>query len=349
MVVWVLLAIGISAGLSGVADRRMVVTGRRISNAMRAPETQPGDVAFVAGQGLGSAALQLASAICRHYWPVALVAGSSVAALSPGGAGRCHPRRRRRLAESARQRRRRCQADRAACHIWCSNASTTWPTVRACGPAWCANATSARSNRRSEPDGSDRIVHFTHSDVLIVGAGSAGSVLAERLSVDTACTVTVVEAGPGPSDPGVRAMTDNGLQLPVGAASPLVARFETMLTDDPPRGAHIVRGATVGGSGAVNGGYFCRGIPRDFDDWQLPGWTWSGRPAALSGDRDRPGLHRVGSMATAARSGSAGWVKSAVVQQLFLHAAQKAGFAVLADLNAAPAIDRCPPGSVRYR
>ncbi|MCB0943551.1 MAG: GMC family oxidoreductase N-terminal domain-containing protein, partial [Mycobacterium sp.] len=41
---------------------------------------------------------------------------------------------------------------------------------------------------------------MTHSDVLIVGAGSAGSVLAERLSADPACRVTVVEAGPGPGD-----------------------------------------------------------------------------------------------------------------------------------------------------
>ena len=38
--------------------------------------------------------------------------------------------------------------------------------------------------------------------------------------------------------------------------------------------AVIMRGAVVGGSGAVNGGYFCRGLPTDFDSWDLPGWTW---------------------------------------------------------------------------
>jgi hypothetical protein len=43
---------------------------------MHAPETQPTDVALVAGRGLWSAALQLASAACRHYWPVALVAAA---------------------------------------------------------------------------------------------------------------------------------------------------------------------------------------------------------------------------------------------------------------------------------
>jgi choline dehydrogenase len=111
-------------------------------------------------------------------------------------------------------------------------------------------------------------------DVLIVGAGSAGSVLAERLSTDPQCRVTVVEAGPGPSDPRVLSQI-NGLHLPIGDASSVVRRYPTTLTDDPRRQAQIMRGAVVGGSGAVNGGYFCRGLPTDFDGWRLPGWTWS--------------------------------------------------------------------------
>ncbi len=36
-----------------------------------------------------------------------------------------------------------------------------------------------------------------------------------------------------------------------------------------------MRGAVVGGSGAVNGGYFCRGLPSDFDGWGMPGWAWA--------------------------------------------------------------------------
>ncbi len=113
-----------------------------------------------------------------------------------------------------------------------------------------------------------------HSDVLIVGAGSAGSVLAERLSVDPRCLVTVVESGPGPSDPRVLGQI-NGLHLPIGDASSVVRRYPTILTDEPTRHAQIMRGAVVGGSGAVNGGYFCRGLPTDFDGWGIPGWTWS--------------------------------------------------------------------------
>jgi choline dehydrogenase len=113
-----------------------------------------------------------------------------------------------------------------------------------------------------------------HSDVLIVGAGSAGSVLAERLSADDRCRVTVLESGPGLSEPDVAALTANGSLLPIGAASPVVRRYRTMLTEKPTRVAQIIRGAVVGGSGAVNGGYFCRARPRDFDGWDIPGWKW---------------------------------------------------------------------------
>ncbi len=113
-----------------------------------------------------------------------------------------------------------------------------------------------------------------HSDVLIVGAGSAGSVLAQRLSADPRCHVTVVEAGPGPGDPRVRSQIADGLKLPIGPASSVVDRYDTILTGDPIRRTRIIRGAVLGGSGAVNGGYFCRGLPGDFAAWALPGWSW---------------------------------------------------------------------------
>ena len=67
----------------------------------------------------------------------------------------------------------------------------------------------------------------------------------------------------------------DGLRLPIGSASSVVRRYPTTLTDDPRRHGQIMRGAVVGGSGAVNGGYFCRGLPSDFDGWGLPGWAWA--------------------------------------------------------------------------
>ncbi len=70
---WVLMAFGSSFGYLAslfVAG----VTGRRVAKSMQGTETQISDVVTVAARSLWSAALQLASAICRHYWPVALLA-----------------------------------------------------------------------------------------------------------------------------------------------------------------------------------------------------------------------------------------------------------------------------------
>jgi hypothetical protein len=50
------------------------LTGHRIAKSMRGPDTRPREVAVVTARGLGSGGLQLASAICRHYWPIALLA-----------------------------------------------------------------------------------------------------------------------------------------------------------------------------------------------------------------------------------------------------------------------------------
>ena len=70
---WILMAIGSSFGYLAslfVAG----LTGRRIAKSMQGTETQMWDVLTVAARSLWSAALQLASAICRHYWPIALLA-----------------------------------------------------------------------------------------------------------------------------------------------------------------------------------------------------------------------------------------------------------------------------------
>ncbi|BBZ06462.1 mycofactocin system glycosyltransferase [Mycolicibacterium doricum] len=73
LVVWVLMAMGSGIGylLSVLAAG---LTARRVANSLRSVETEPRQVAAIAAHGLWSAALQLASAICRHYWPIALLA-----------------------------------------------------------------------------------------------------------------------------------------------------------------------------------------------------------------------------------------------------------------------------------
>jgi predicted dehydrogenase (TIGR03970 family) len=141
----------------------------------------------------------------------------------------------------------------------------------------------------------------------------------------------------------VRAETANGLRLPIGAASPLVQRYQTRLTDRPVRQMSIMRGATVGGSGAVNGGYFCRGLPRDFDGFGIPGWAWSDVAdhfRAIETDLDFTGPEHgdsgpilirrtheiVGSTAT------------------FVEAARRHGFGWLPDLNDSSGVDALPYG-----
>ncbi|HEV7580083.1 MAG TPA: mycofactocin system GMC family oxidoreductase MftG [Mycobacterium sp.] len=172
----------------------------------------------------------------------------------------------------------------------------------------------------------------THSDVLIVGAGSAGSVVAERLSADPGCAVTVLEAGPALADLGLLAQTTNGLQLPIGAGSPLVQRYQTRLTDEPVRELPIVRGATVGGSGAINGGYFCRGLPRDFDRAPMPGWAWSDvidHFRAIETDLDFAGpAHGDNGPILIRRTH-----EMTGTTERFIAAAQGAGFPWIADLN----------------
>src|SRR3546814_39946 len=73
LVLWLLVA---TRSCSGYLVAAVVAAffGRRISASLEAVETGPKDVAAVAAGGMWGACLQVASAICRHYWPVALLA-----------------------------------------------------------------------------------------------------------------------------------------------------------------------------------------------------------------------------------------------------------------------------------
>ncbi len=73
LLAWVLMAMG--SGFGYLASTVVAaITGRRIARSLSAVDTEPTEVAALAAKGLWSAALQLASAICRHYWPLALIA-----------------------------------------------------------------------------------------------------------------------------------------------------------------------------------------------------------------------------------------------------------------------------------
>ncbi|BBX71920.1 mycofactocin dehydrogenase MftG [Mycolicibacterium psychrotolerans] len=181
------------------------------------------------------------------------------------------------------------------------------------------------------------------ADVLIIGAGSAGSVLAERLSADERCHVVVVESGPAPTDPRVGDQITDGLRLPLGEASAVARRYTTTLTDHPRRSVQIMRGAVVGGSGAINGGYFCRALPADVDGWGLPGWAWADvlpHFKAIERDLDFGGEpHGTAGPITVRRVAEFDGSTAA-----FVRSARDAGFAWVDDLNGSTLQRPVPPG-----
>ena len=113
-------------------------------------------------------------------------------------------------------------------------------------------------------------------DYVVVGAGTAGCVLASRLSEDRNVRVALIEAGPMDRHPFIH------IPAMVGAAVSLRSlnwRFMTVPQQNlAGRRIPIPRGHVVGGSGSINGMVYFRGHPTDFDDWAAAGNSgWSYR------------------------------------------------------------------------
>ena len=116
---------------------------------------------------------------------------------------------------------------------------------------------------------------MTEYDYIIVGAGSAGCVLANRLSEDAGKKVLLLEAG-GKDD-------SFWINIPVGFSKLLNnPKYNWNFATQPEpnvkgRSIPIPRGKTLGGSSSINGMLYVRGNPLDYDTWSQfgnRGWSY---------------------------------------------------------------------------
>jgi choline dehydrogenase len=171
-------------------------------------------------------------------------------------------------------------------------------------------------------------------DYVVVGAGSAGCVLAARLSEDPTVTVALIEAG-GPD-------TADEIHIPVAFSQLFKGPYDWDLDSEPEPGlagrrAYLPRGKVFGGCSSMNAMVYIRGNRVDYDTWAAAGATgWSYDDvlpyfvASEDNERGADAYHGVGGPLSVSDSRS-----QHELSQRFVDAAQESGLAGNPDFNAA--------------
>jgi choline dehydrogenase-like flavoprotein len=136
-------------------------------------------------------------------------------------------------------------------------------------------------------------------DFIVSGAGSAGAVVAARLSESGRHRVLLLEAGPPDTNPWIH--------IPLGFAKTYVDERLNWKFESAPqpqfdnRRIYVPRGKTLGGTSSINGMVYMRGHPRDYDGWRqrgCVGWDWDSVlhffKKAENQQRGASALHGVG-------------------------------------------------------